>query len=163
MDKSLSDNTHYKQVATRVKGIESTMIGKIAPDFTTKSTLDGSEFTFNSLRGKYVLIDFWGIWCGPCVAEMPTVKEYANKYADKLTVLGIDSGDTKEKIKEFITKNNYDWQQVLSVRNSEDDFVLKFNVAGFPTKFIIDPEGKILGRYLGSGEKAFQKLDELLR
>ena len=163
MDKSLLDNSHYKQVATRVKGIESTMIGKIAPDFTTNSTLDGSEFTFSSLRGKYVLVDFWGIWCGPCVAEMPTVKEYADKYADKLTVLGIDSGDTKEKIKEFITKNKYDWQQVLSVRNSEDDFVLKFNVAGFPTKFIIDPEGKIIQRYLGSSEAAFKKLDELLK
>ena len=162
MDNNLSNNAHYKEVETRVKGIESTMVGKIVPDFTTNSTLDGSKFTFSSLRGKYVLIDFWGIWCGPCVAEMPKVKEYATKYADKLTVLGIDSGDSKEKIKEFINKNKYDWQQILSIRNTSDDLVLKFNVAGFPTKFIIDPDGKIIQRYLGSSEKAFVKLDELL-
>ncbi|WKD84684.1 Thiol-disulfide oxidoreductase ResA [Polaribacter huanghezhanensis] len=109
-----------------------------------------------------MLIDFWGIWCGPCVAEMPKVKEYSKKYADKLTVLGINSGDTKERIKDFIQKNNYTWQQVMSGKDS-DDLVLKFNVVGFPTKFIIDPEGKILHRYIESGEKAFIDLDNLLK
>jgi len=161
-DANLAKNTHYKEVASRIKGIESTMIGNIVPDFTTNKTLDAKDFTFSSLRGKYVLIDFWGIWCGPCVAEMPTVKKYANKYANKLTVLGINSGDTKEKIKDFITKNGYDWKQVLSGKNT-DNLVLKFNVSGFPTKFIIDPEGKILHRYLGDSEASFSKLDELLK
>jgi len=108
------------------------------------------------------LIDFWGVWCGPCVAEMPTVKEYADKYADKLTILGINSGDSKEKMVNFLKEKGYDWQQVQSGKDS-DNLVLKFNVAGFPTKFIIDPEGKIIQRYLGSGEKAFEKLDELLK
>jgi thiol-disulfide isomerase/thioredoxin len=159
---NLKENAHYIEVATRIKGIESTMIGSVIPNFTTNKTMDDKDFTFNSLRGKYVLIDFWGIWCGPCVAEMPTVKKYANEYADKLTVLGINSGDNKEKIKGFITKNGYDWQQLMSGKNS-DNLVLKFNVSGFPTKFIIDPEGKILHRYLGSSEKAFIELDKLLK
>ena len=161
-DKKLTNNAHYKEVATRVKGIESTLIGKIVPDFTSNKTIDGTDFTFSSLRGKYVLIDFWGVWCGPCVEEMPTVKKYAKKYSDKLTVLGINSGDTKEKMVKFLKENDYNWQQVLSGKDS-DNLVLKFNVAGFPTKFIIDPEGKIIERYLGSGEKAFDKLDELLK
>ena len=161
-DTRLKKNAHYIEVATRIKGIESTMIGSVIPNFTTNKTMDDKDFTFNSLHGKYVLIDFWGIWCGPCVAEMPTVKKYADKYADKLTVLGINSGDTKDKIKDFITKNRYDWQQLMSGKNSEN-LVLKFNVSGFPTKFIIDPEGKILHRYLGSSEKAFIELDKLLK
>ena len=161
-DKSLENFTYYKELASRVKGIESTLIGKTVPDFTSNKTIDGSDFTFSSLRGKYVLIDFWGVWCGPCVAEMPTVKEYADKYTDKLTVLGINSGDSKEKMVNFLKEKGYDWQQVQSGKDT-DNLVLKFNVAGFPTKFIIDPEGKIIQRYLGSGEKAFEKLDELLK
>lgn len=161
-DKGLENFPYYKEIATRVKGIESTLIGKTVPDFTSNKTIDGSDFTFSSLRGKYVLIDFWGVWCGPCVAEMPRVKEYAEKYADKLTILGINSGDTKEKMVNFLNKNGYNWQQVMSGKDT-DNLVLKFNVAGFPTKFIIDPEGKIIQRYLGSGEKAFEKIDELLK
>jgi thiol-disulfide isomerase/thioredoxin len=162
LNKNLAKNAYYLEVATRIKGIKSTMIGQTVPDFTSNKTLDDTDFTFSSLKGKYVLIDFWGIWCGPCVAEMPKVKEYSKKYADKLTILGINSGDTKEKIKGFIAKNGYDWKQVLSGKDS-DNLVLKFNVSGFPTKFIIDPEGKILHRYLGSSEKAFIELDKLLK
>lgn len=161
-DKSLAENAHYKEVATRVKGIESTMIGKTVPNFTSTKTPNGEEFSFDSLRGKYVMIDFWGVWCGPCVAEMPKVKEYADKYADKLTILGINSGDTKEKMMNFLNKNEYKWQQVMSEKGT-NDLVLKFNVAGFPTKFIIDPEGKILHRYLGGSEEAFVELDKLLK
>lgn len=162
IDKNLSENSYYKQIATRVKGIESTLIGKTVPDFTSNKTIDGTDFTFSSLRGKYVLIDFWGVWCGPCVSEMPTVKEYANKYADKLTILGINSGDTKEKMVGFLKKNGYDWQQIMSGKDT-DNLVLRFNVAGFPTKFIIDPEGKILYRFLGDSAESFAKLDELLK
>ncbi|WP_347174744.1 TlpA disulfide reductase family protein [Polaribacter uvawellassae] len=161
-DKNLADFTYYKELASRIKGIEATLIGKTVPDFTSNKTIDGSEFTFSSLRGKYVLIDFWGVWCGPCVEEMPTVKKYADKYADKLTVLGINSGDTKEKMVNFLKENGYNWQQVMSGKDT-DNLVLKFNVAGFPTKFIIDPEGKILYRFLGDSEKSFAKLDELLK
>ena len=161
-DKNLKDFTYYKDLASRVKGVEATLIGKTVPDFTSNKTLDGKDFTLNSLRGKYVLIDFWGIWCGPCVAEMPTLKKYSKKYADKLTILGINSGDTKDKIIDFVKKNNYNWQQVMSGKDS-DNLVLKFNVAGFPTKFIIDPDGKILYRFTGDSEKSFAKLDELLK
>ena len=138
------------------------MIGKTVPNFTSTKTPNGEEFSFDSLRGKYVMIDFWGVWCGPCVAEMPKVKEYADKYADKLTILGINSGDTKEKMMNFLNKNEYKWQQVMSEKGT-NDLVLKFNVAGFPTKFIIDPEGKILHRYLGGSEEAFVELDKLLK
>ncbi|GAL82188.1 putative lipoprotein/thioderoxin [Algibacter lectus] len=67
--------------------------------------MDGSEFNINSLRGKYVLIDFWGgVWCGPCVKEMPEVKAFQEKYKDKLVVLGINSGDTKEKVQNLLMR-----------------------------------------------------------
>jgi len=161
-DTILRDYRYYNEVATRVKGIEATLIGKTIQNFTTDATFTGDTFEFNSLKGKYVLIDFWGTWCGPCIEEMPKVKAYQEKYVDKLTILGVNQGDTKDKIAKFITPNNYTWTHLMDGKG-DANFVFKFNVAGFPTKFIIDPEGKILHRFVGNGEEAFTVLDELLK
>ncbi|MCL5246139.1 AhpC/TSA family protein [Cellulophaga sp. 20_2_10] len=153
----------YKAVASRINGIKATADGSPVPTIKTAATLDGKEFDITSLQGKYVLIDFWGIWCGPCVAEMPQVKEFQEKHKDNLVVLGINSGDTKAKIQEFVTKNGYGWQQLLSDKaNTADNFVTRFNVQGFPTKFIIDRRGTIIKRFVGGGEEAFKMLEELL-
>ncbi|KYG80833.1 hypothetical protein AWW67_08400 [Roseivirga seohaensis] len=160
-DKSLEGYTYYEAVAQRVEGIESTMEGKIIPNFTSNATPNGETFELYSLKGKYVLVDFWGTWCAPCIAEMPTVKEYQEKYKDQLVILGINSGDSMEKMVQFLDKYDYDWQQVLA-QNETEDLVLKLNVAGFPTKFILDPEGKIIKRFVGSTEEAFDVLDEIL-
>jgi thiol-disulfide isomerase/thioredoxin len=161
-DDQLKDYRYYNEVATRVKGIEATLIGKMVENFTTNATFTGDTFEFDSLKGKYVLIDFWGTWCGPCIKEMPKVKAYQETYKDKLTVLGINQGDTKEKIDKFITPNGYNWTHLMDGKG-DANFVFKFNVAGFPTKFIVDPEGKILHRFIGNGEEAFTVLDELLK
>lgn len=160
-DTQLKDYTFYKEVAMRVEGIESTLIGKTMPNFVTNLTMDGSDFELNSLRGKHVLIDFWGTWCGPCIAEMPKVKEYQQKYKDELVILGVNSGDTKEKILKFMGPKGYDWQQVLA-GDGDESLVLKLNVAGFPTKFILSPEGEILHRFVGDTEVAFEALDKIL-
>ena len=162
IDLKNKENPFYKEIEMRVKGIETTMIGRTIPDFKTTNTLDGKLFEFSSLRGKYVLIDFWGTWCGPCVAEMPKLKEYQEKYNQKLVVLGINSGDSKEKIEKFIIPKQYNWKHLLS-GNGADDFVLKFNVSGFPTKFIIDPLGNILYKFVGEGKGSYKVLDELLK
>ena len=161
--KDLAEYSDYKNVATRIAGTKATKEGAAVPSIKTTATLDGKEFDINSLRGKYVLIDFWGIWCGPCVAEMPQVKEFQEKHKEKLVVMGINSGDSKEKIQEFVDKHDYSWMQLMSdKKNTSDNFVNRFNVQGFPTKFIIDPRGTIVKKYLGGGEEAFELLEELL-
>ncbi|WP_223551641.1 TlpA disulfide reductase family protein [Aestuariivivens sp. NBU2969] len=164
LDSSLVNLSFYKDLSYRVNAINNTKEGAMAPALKTTSTLDGSEFDLASYRGKYVMIDFWGIWCGPCVSEMPKVKEFSKKYNDRLEILGVNSGDKKQRIIDFVDKNDYQWQQVMDVRDSEvDNFVLRYNVSAFPTKFIIDPEGKIVKKFVGSGEEAFTLLEELLK
>lgn len=152
----------YKALELRISGINDTQEGKQVPNIKTNATLDGKEFDIASLKGKYVLLDFWGTWCGPCVQEMPRLKEFQEKHKDKLVILGINSGDTIEKAKKFLDENGYAWQQLFSSKESNDDnFVNRFNVQGFPTKLIIDPEGKIVKRYLGSGDDAFTLMETL--
>lgn len=164
LDSTLTDIAYYKDISYRVSAINSTKEGATAPAIKTTSTLDGNTFDLASYRGKYVMIDFWGIWCGPCVSEMPTVKAFYEKYNDRLEILGVNSGDKKQRIIDFVNKNEYNWQQVMDVKDSEvDNFVLRYNVNAFPTKFIIDPEGKIVKKFVGSGEEAFTLLEELLK
>ncbi len=159
----LADVPFYADVAKRIEGISATAIGKTVPEINTLNTYDGKRFDLTSLRGKYVVIDFWGTWCGPCIAGMPKMKVYLDQYKDKLEIVGIaQESDNGSRWKKFIfDKPQYAWHQILNTK--ENDFVLQFNVAGFPTKFIIDPNGKILGRFVGEDDQIYDKIDELLK
>jgi len=154
---------YYKDVAKRVDAISATGEGKTVPDIISTKTFDGSRFDLASLRGKYVVLDFWGTWCGPCVSGMPKMKEYRDKYKDKMEIVGVASeSDNGESWKKFLTNRPmFQWPHVLS-RKNEEDFILKFNVAGFPTKIIVDPNGIIVGRYVGEDDEIYKKLDEIL-
>jgi thiol-disulfide isomerase/thioredoxin len=158
---SLKGFLFYDEVAARVKAIKEVVVGNEIENFTSVNVLNDEEFNLTDLRGKYVFIDFWGLWCGPCRREMPRVKEYQEKYKDKLVVVGVNNGDSKEKIVDFINKSEYSWIQLMD-RGQGNNLVVKFNVQGFPTKLILDPEGKLAYRSLGSGDSTFEKLDELL-
>lgn len=161
--KRLSNLTFFQDVAKRVDGFSLTAKGKIVPDIISSSTYSGSKFELKALRGKYVILDFWGTWCGPCLSGMPRMKEYSTKYASRLELVGIASeSDKGEKWKKFLDNNpQYRWHQLLST--SENDLILRFSVAGFPTKILIDQEGKIIDRFVGEDEEIYKKLDELLK
>lgn len=160
---ALAGITYYEDVAARILGIKTTAVGDEVPALHATHTYDNKPFDLSSLRGKYVVLDFWGTWCGPCVFGMPKMSEYREKYKSKLEIVGIASeSDDGEKWRKFLEKNsNYNWSQVLA--RPDEDFISKFNVAGFPTKIIIDPKGKILVRFVGEGDDIYNKLDELLK
>ena len=133
------------------KGIE-------APDFTLRNLQD-QPFTLSTLRGKYVVLDFWGSWCGSCIADIPKMKEYYKKYKDKLEILGIDCRDTEEKWKAAVEKHKIPW---LHVRNEDNpDVSLLYGIQAYPTKIVIDPAGKIAKIVLGEGPAFYEYLDKL--
>ena len=148
----LVGTSFYIEAAKRVDGISATAVGKQVPAIISGNTYDGKNFDLASLKGKYVVIDFWGTWCGPCIAGMPKMKEYLDKYKSKMEILGVASeSDDGTRWKKFITdKPEYNWHHVLS--RKDEDYILKFSVAGFPTKIIVDPEGKIVGRFVGEDD-----------
>ena len=136
-----------------VEGIE-------APDFTLND-LNGQPLSLSSLRGKYVVLDFWGSWCGWCIKGIPDMKKYYEKYKGKLEILGIDCRDTEEKWKAAVEKHELPW---LHVRNAgAPDVSVLYAIQGYPTKIVIDPEGKIAKIVVGEDPAFYQYLDELFK
>ena len=132
--------------------------GAMAPDFTLND-LQGQPLTLSSLRGKYVVLDFWGSWCGSCIADIPKMKEYYAKYKDKLEILGVDGHDKEENWKAAVEKHEIPW---LHVRSTDDsNVILLYAINVFPTKIVIDPEGKIAKIVLGEGAAFYEYLDKL--
>ena len=136
-----------------------------APDFTLKD-IEGNDLALSSLRGKYVILDFWGSWCGWCIKGMPQMKEYYKKYAGKFEIVGVDCNDTDQKWKDAVKKHELPWKHVYNPRaNSEEEqaksVLGKYGITGFPTKIIISPEGKIVKTIVGEDPAFYTLLDEL--
>lgn len=131
--------------------------GVVAPDFTLND-LDGKPLSLSSLKGKYVVLDFWGTWCGWCIKGIPQMKEYYNKYKGKFEILSIDCNDTQEKWKAGVAKYELPW---LNVYNPRDSKVLSdYGIQGFPTKIIVGPDGKIVKTVVGEDPSFYAFLDE---
>ena len=138
---------------------KNTVEGNVAPDFTLKS-IDGQNISLSSLKGKVVVLDFWGSWCGWCIKGMPKMKEYYAKYKGKLEILGIDCNDTEQKWRDAVKKHELPW---LHVRNEGNpDVTVLYGISGFPTKIVIDAEGKISKVVVGESEDFYTYLDQLL-
>lgn len=138
---------------------KNTVEGNVAPDFTLKS-IDGKNISLSSLKGKVVVLDFWGSWCGWCIKGMPKMKEYYAKYKGKLEILGIDCNDTEQKWRDAVKKHELPW---LHVRNAGNpDVTVLYGISGFPTKIVVDAEGKISKVVVGESEDFYTYLDQLL-
>jgi len=133
--------------------------GKAAPDFTLND-IDGNPLALSSLRGKYVILDFWGSWCGWCIKGIPDMKKYYEKYAGKFEILGVDCNDTEDAWKKAVAKYELPWKHVYNPRTST--LLQDYNVTGFPTKIIIDPEGNFNKVIVGEDPAFYTYLDELL-
>ncbi len=119
-------------------------IGSVAPDFTLK-TIDGQSVELKSLRGKFVLLDFWASWCPPCRAENPNVVAAYHKFKDKnFTILGISLDKDTDKWKEAVAKDKLTWMHVSDLQGWESSVAALYGVQSIPANFLIDPDGKII-------------------
>lgn len=134
--------------------------GSPAPDFTL-TDIKGKPLSLSSLRGKYVVLDFWGSWCGWCIKGIPEMKKYYEKYAGKFEILGIDCNDTDAAWRAAVKKHELPW---LHVYNPKSSNVLKdYAVSGFPTKVIVDPNGNIVKTVVGEDPAFYEYLDSLFQ
>ncbi|MCK8524077.1 TlpA family protein disulfide reductase [Aquimarina sp. D1M17] len=122
--------------------------GEDAPDFET-TLVDGTPFKLSSLKGEYVLLDFWGSWCPPCRRENPKLAKLHQKYQDKLTIVTVALEKDSVSWKKAAEKDGFIWKNQIVHQNR---FVLlspiarAYGVSEIPAKFLISPEGKLIGK-----------------
>ena len=151
------------EVAMRAKELaaqKKSAAGNEAPAFTLND-LEGKPLSLASLRGKYVVLDFWGSWCIWCIKGFPQMKEYYAKYAGKFEILGVDCQDKVGKWKAAVAKHELPWLHVYCPEESTllDDY----GITAFPTKIIVGPDGKIVKTIVGEDPSFYTLLDELFK
>ena len=158
-------------------------VGDVAPEFEVE-TVDGQPLKLSDFRGKYVLLDFWAVWCGPCIATFPHLREWHEQYSDKgLVIIGLTryygykwdaeagratraSGDEKptpeeenDALQKFAEANNLHHRITIQKDQTLSDH---YAVTGIPHVVVIDRQGKVQLIRVGSGEKNANDVSEML-
>jgi len=137
-------------------------IGKPALDFSQVDA-NGNKLSLASLKGKYVLIDFWASWCGPCRTEYPYLKKaYAQFKGKGFEIVGVSLDNDKAAWLNAINENGFDWPEVCDLKGRKNEVALAYGVTGIPESFLIDPAGKIIAKNL-RGDDLIQKLSEVIK
>jgi peroxiredoxin len=132
-------------------------VGLKAINFVSK-TLSGNIIELDKLKGKYVYLDFWGTWCSPCREEIPILKSIYSEYQNEnFALIGI-ANDNFEALQDFVKKQEIEWEQIL--QSEDKSIIADYGVTGYPTTFLIDPEGKIISKNIRAVELS-EKLKEV--
>jgi thiol-disulfide isomerase/thioredoxin len=149
------------QPVTDTDNLYSTQLGYKAMLFSGKQFDTGKQISLADYKGKYVFVDFWGTWCGPCRAELPYLKKtYDSVDKSKVAFIGIVSDDDYNSLKPVLDKEGITWPHILS--GGDNNITLLYNINMWPTNFLLDPQGRIVARNL-RGNMLATKLKELLK
>ncbi len=119
------------------------LVGKKAIDFSVKD-LDGNDLSLEKYRGKVVLLDFWAVWCGPCVAEMPNVKRVYEKYKDaNFQIIGISLDQSRDKLVAYLEKQGITWPQFFDGNGWRNQVAEMYGINSIPHMYLIDGEGVV--------------------
>jgi thiol-disulfide isomerase/thioredoxin len=169
----LKSSLEGKELAGKIKAIESGMPGSVAPLFA-KTDINGKPLSLADFKGKYVILDFWASWCVPCRKSNPHMIELYKKYHSKgFDVVGIADDDGKTAVwNAAVTKDGVGiWHNVLRGLNMDmimkhvenpNDLDEQYGIASIPTKILIDPNGKIIGRFGDSYGGTEDDMDKML-
>ena len=136
-------------------------VGKQAPEISLPDT-EGRTVKLSSFRGKYVLVDFWASWCGPCRRENPNVVQAYNQFKNKnFTILGVSLDRQKEPWEKAIVDDNLNWTHISDLKFWQSEVVPVYQVESIPFNVLVDPDGKVVAENL-RGNALEQKLQQVL-
>lgn len=155
-------NTELADVYDRKADPTYELIGKPVSDFSA-TDLDGNPISLQDYRGKVVLLDFWAVWCGFCINEMPNLKRVYDTYKDQgFDIIGISLDDEESELRDYIKENDLQWRQIYSGERWKDDpLAQQYNITGVPSQWLIDADGKLI-THKARGEKLEQLVVEAL-
>lgn len=149
-----------KEFVTDVEQMKSLAIGQIAPDIALPNP-EGTIVSLSSLRGNYVLVDFWAKWCKPCRMENPNVVRMYKKYNEKgFEVFGVSLDRRREDWIKAIEEDQLHWTQVSDLKYWRSEAAQLYNITAIPFALLLDPEGRIIGKNL-RGKQLENKLEEI--
>ncbi|HBH21882.1 MAG TPA: hypothetical protein DDY13_00520 [Cytophagales bacterium] len=160
-DTTLNDNIYVQQIEERADKLRLVSIGNEAPDFSQENP-EGEPVALSDFKGKYVLIDFWASWCGPCRRENPNVVATYADYKDKnFEILGVSLDENKDRWLKAIEQDKITWPQVSDLAGWKNSVAGLYAVKSIPHTVLVDPEGVIVAKNL-RGDQLKEKLEELL-
>jgi peroxiredoxin len=161
LDVSAQQTATGKHLGDRITVLKKSAIGEPMIDFT-QPDVNGKPVKLSDFKGKYVLLDFWASWCGPCRAENPNVLKAYNAYKDKnFTVVGVSLDDSGEKWHKAIEEDGMPWIQLSDLKGFRNEVAQQYGIQAIPSTFLLDPQGIIIAKNL-RGEALHKKLAELL-
>jgi peroxiredoxin len=159
------NNNVVRTMLSNYTGTEAQWIGKPAPDFS-QPDVNGKMVSLKNFNGKYVLLDFWASWCKPCRLDAPEMKAVYEKVKGKnISFVSISLDKEKGKWVQALAEENMGWQQLSDLKGDQNDASVAFKIKAIPAKFLIDPNGIIIGagfREKPQGGKSVNVLEKSL-